>query len=118
MKRSKAPSVLFANKVPKLEDEEGGRKKVEKDAPPVNHLALYAPKKEKEKEKENEEPVAMEEDKQPTKKGKNVRMTETSTPLYFLAYYKSKKKFDDTKQGYGILSLFDYHLYHKSKYLY
>jgi hypothetical protein len=86
--------MLFASKafkVPRLE---------EKDAPPVNHLALYAPKKEV-KEKENEEPE-QEEQQQPTKKGKNVRMTETSPPLYFLAYYKSKQKFDD-KQGYGIL---------------
>lgn len=93
MKRSKAPSVLFANKVPRLNEE--------KDAPPVNHLAIYAPKKEVEKEKENEEPA--EEVQQPAKKGKNVRMTETSTPLYFLAYYKSKNKFEDSKQGYGTL---------------
>jgi hypothetical protein len=91
MKRSKAPSVLFANKIPRID---------EKDAPPVNHLAVYAPKKEVEKEKENEEPAEVEH--QPAKKGKNVRMTETSTPLYFLAYYKSKQKFDD-KQGYGII---------------
>lgn len=95
MKRSKAPSVLFASKVPRLDKD--------KDTP-VNHLALYAPKKEvEEKEKENEEPI--EETKGPMKRGKNVRMTASSTPLYFLAYYKSKKKFDDTKQGHGMYSI-------------
>lgn len=90
MKRSKAPSVLFANKAPRLEDKKEGH---------VNHLAIYAPpKKQVEEEKENEEPEVTTTN---TKRGKNVHMTPQSTPLYFLAYYKSKKKFDD-KQGYGM----------------
>ena len=95
MKRSKAPSVLFANKIPRTDKEA-------KDAPPVNHLAVYAPKKEQ-KEKENEEPE--EEEQQSTKKGKNIRMADTSAPIYFLAYYKSKNKFEDQKQGYGMMLL-------------
>lgn len=96
MKRSKSPSVLFANKAPRMTKEE-------KDAPPVNHLAIYQPKKvEVKEEKENEEPS--EEIKGITKKGKNIGMTATSPPIYFLVYYKSKKKFDDTKQGHGMVT--------------
>lgn len=108
LKRSQAPSVLFASKKQKTDDDgedveivKPTKKKGEEKR--VNHLELYNPKKKDEK-KEN---IASENDQdnaivlaQGNKKGKNMRLTKTSSPLFYLVHWRSAKKFDD-KQGHG-----------------
>lgn len=111
LKRSQAPSVVYANKKPKLDGEEDDehvpKKKKGGEEKRVNHLELYLPKKQQEKDENSPVENGQEEDFKPTgntKRGKNVRLAKDSVPLFYLVQWRSAKKFDD-KNGYGVLFL-------------
>eukprot|EP01132_Coremiostelium_polycephalum_P006046 gene6046-7531_t len=127
MKRSAAPSLLYAQKKQKLglpdivplvkkeEETKGrGRKKQQpQDLPKVNHLDLYNLEKFKSKDSDsngadsNGSSPGDDADvkvKDENRKGRNVVLQQDSPPIYYLINYKNTTKSDDP-EGVGILEV-------------